>query len=88
METWKCLELVVELDHEGGARLEKEALRSVVRPSGGVHFVLVLAVVAVAVAAHAVGSLAKTLDAEPGYLRQNTLSPLVSLFKPVGYTIQ
>ena len=85
METGECLELVVELDHEGGSRLEKEALRSGVRPSGGVHLVIVLGVVAVAVAAHAVGSLAKTLDAEPGYLRQNTLCPLVSLFKPVRY---
>ena len=85
METGECLELVVELDHEGGACLEEEALRSGVGPSGGVHLVVVLGVVAVAVAAHAVGSLAKTLDAEPGYLRQNTLSPLVSLLKPVGY---
>ena len=35
METGECLELVVELDHEGGACLEEEALRSGVRPSGG-----------------------------------------------------
>ena len=87
METGECLELDVELDHEGGARLQEEALRSGVGPSGGVHLVLVLAVVAVAVPAHAVGSLAKTLDAEPGYLRKNTLCPLVSLFKPVRYTM-